>query len=136
MVGTAPAIYKRKIFEEITFDSKITKKVDDTDFIYRLSKLKKYKIGVGDTIIMQHHIPKIKNFFDKYIWYGYGDGEFIAKYPHKILSILYNLIFWYLLAYPLKSLFHLKFLAIPLFLFQGVLRISGLIKFFSNKIFY
>ena len=30
--------------------------MDDTDFIYRLSKLGKYKYGVGHTIIKQYHI--------------------------------------------------------------------------------
>ncbi len=133
MIGTAPAIYKRDIFKEIKFDSNITKKIDDTDFIYRLSKLKKYKVGVGDTVIMQNHIPNVKHFINKYIGYGYGDGEFIFKYPKKIFSIFYNLIFWYLFVYPLKSVIYLKLMAAPLFFFQGLLRIVGMFKYFLTK---
>ena len=36
MIGTAPAIYKKTVFEEIKFDGYITSKMDDTDFCYRL----------------------------------------------------------------------------------------------------
>ncbi len=130
MIGTAPAIYNKKIFEEIKFDEKITAKMDDTDFIYRLSKLGKYKYGVGNTIIKQYHINSFFDYYRKYIWYGRGDGEFIRKYPYKIFSILNNLIINYLIAYPLKSLVRFKFLAIPFSFFQGITRLFGLIKYF------
>ena len=45
MIGTAPCIYKKNI--QICSDHKITKKIDDTDFIYRLSKLKNFVMEVA-----------------------------------------------------------------------------------------
>ena len=43
-------------FWKIKFDEKITAKMDDADFIYRLNKFDKYKYGVGHTIIKHYHI--------------------------------------------------------------------------------
>jgi glycosyltransferase involved in cell wall biosynthesis len=134
MIGTAPAIYNKEIFDYIRFDEKITQKMDDTDFIYRLSKLKKYKIGVGETKIKQNHVAQLNEYYKKYLGYGYGDGEFIHKYPFKIFSILNNLIFRYLLFYPIKSLLVLNFFSAPLFFFQGIIRLIGIIKYFFKKI--
>tara|TARA_B100001059_G_C17831659_1_gene585069 strand:- start:421 stop:1254 length:834 start_codon:yes stop_codon:yes gene_type:complete len=134
MIGTAPAIYKKEIFDYVRFDENITQKMDDTDFIYRLSKFKQFKIGVGETKIRQNHEAELKEYYKKYLGYGYGDGEFIHKYPFKIFNILHNLLFKYLLIYPVKSLLSLNFLAAPLFFFQGLIRLMGVLKYFYKKI--
>ncbi len=132
MIGTAPCIYKKKIFKFINFNSRITKTMDDTDFIYRINKLKKFKIGIGDTKISQFHEGNIIDFFKKFIWYGHGDAEFVKKYPYKIFSILFHQLFRYLIIFPMKSFIKLKFRAPIFFMLAGIIRFYGLITYFLN----
>ena len=129
MIGTAPAIYRKEIFDFIKFDGNITKKIDDTDFIYRLSKLKKYRYGIGYTKISQLHDSNFLDYLKKFLWYGHGDAEFIHKHPHKIISIIYHLLFRYLFIYSFKSLMRGKFKAIPFYMMQGIFRFVGLIRY-------
>tara|TARA_B100000575_G_C23141244_1_gene664194 strand:+ start:969 stop:1796 length:828 start_codon:yes stop_codon:yes gene_type:complete len=133
MIGTAPAIYKKKIFLDIQFDDTVTKKIDDTDFIYRLYSNTKYKFGIGKTKIFQFHNPLLKDYISKFIWYGYGDGEFVNKYPYKFGSILYHQLIRYVLIYPLKAIYYYKFKGALFFILQGLIRFYGLIRYFFIK---
>lgn len=133
MIGTAPCIYKKKIFRYVKFDHKITKKIDDTDFIYRLSKLKKFRYGIGNTKIIQDHNAKFFDYINKFLWYGHGDGEFVNKYPVKIFSILYHQLIRYCIIYPIKSLFKFKIRSILFFILTGLLRCIGMIRYFFFK---
>jgi glycosyltransferase involved in cell wall biosynthesis len=126
MIGVAPAMYNKKIFSKVQFDDKITKTIDDTDFMYRLSKLKNIKIGIGNTKIKQLHYGSFISYKKKFMWYGVGDGEFCIKHPNRTLSMLYHLIVRYPIIYPLKALVAGKIKVIPFFIFQGYVRLYGL----------
>ncbi len=127
MIGTAPAIYNKRVFNFAKFDDKITKTIDDTDFSYRLSQHKGIKMGVGNTVIAQHHFSSFSDYVKKFLWYGKGDGEFCIKNPERTLSMLYHLGIRYPLLYSIKALFKGKIKVIPFFIFQGLLRLVGLI---------
>lgn len=122
MIGTAPAIYKKKIFKYIRFDSRITKKMDDTDFSYRLQKLKKFNYGIGETKIRQHHHNNLKDYFLKFFWYGRGDAEFVIKYPQKIFSILFHQLIRYPLIYSIRAIFRNKMKSVFFTISMGVIR--------------
>ena len=129
MIGTAPAMYRKKIFDYIKFDEKITSKMDDTDFYYRLSKNKKFKYGVGDTKITQYHFPSLSSYIKKFIWYGYGDAEFIRKYPFKIFTIIYHQLIRYVIIYPAISIVKLKWKAAIFFIITGIFRFLGMFNY-------
>ncbi len=135
MIGTAPCIYKKKIFKFVKFDDKITKKIDDTDFMYRLFKLKKFRFGIGNTKIIQDHNANLSDYIKKFLWYGHGDGEFVKKNPERFFSILYHQLVRYCLIYPIKAIFKLKLKSIIFFVLIGLLRFIGMLKYlFKNFI--
>ena len=135
MIGTAPSIYKSKIFQEIQFSDNITKTIDDTDFVFRLSKLGNFKVGVGITKIRQLHYSSFKSYLKKFFWYGKGDGEFIIKHKKRAISMLYHLLFRYTIIFPFKAIRKNYFHAVPFFIFQGLTRFSGavytILKFYK-----
>jgi glycosyltransferase involved in cell wall biosynthesis len=128
MIGTAPCIYKKKIFDLVKFDDHITSSIDDTDFMYRLSHHKEIRIGIGRTQIMQYHFADFDEYRRKFIWYGRGDGQFCRKHPERAASMFYHLLVRYPIIYSLKALVNLKFRAMPFFIFQGWVRFYGLLK--------
>lgn len=127
MIGTAPAIYKKFIFNYAKFDDHITNLIDDTDFIYRLSKYKKIKYGTGDTRVKQLHSTSFKSYIKKFVWYGRGDGQFCIKNKSRIGSMLYHLCIRYPIIYPFKAISKKKFKVIPYFIIQGWVRFYGLL---------
>jgi glycosyltransferase involved in cell wall biosynthesis len=129
MIGTAPNIYKKKIFELEKFDDQITKTIDDTDFIYRLSKHPEIKFGIGETQISQLHFATLSTYVKKFKWYGKGDGEFCKKNPNRAPSMFFHLLIRYPFIYSLKGLLKGKFRTIPFFMLQGWLRFYGLAKY-------
>jgi len=133
MIGVAPCIYKKKIFKKVKFDDKITKTIDDTDFIYRLSNLKKFKYGIGQTKIIQDHNSSLIDYVKKFLWYGHGDAEFILKHPKKLPSILFHQLIRYPIIYSLMGLKLFKFKVILFFCCQGYFRFFGLVYFFVRK---
>ena len=133
MIGVAPCIFKKIIFKKIRFEDKITKTIDDTDFIFRLSKLKEFKYGIGNTKITQDHDSNLNSYIKKFLWYGRGDAEFVQKYPHKIFSILFHQLVRYPLLYPLKGISKLQFKSIIYFCLQGYFRFIGLFFYFVFK---
>ncbi|QNJ15996.1 glycosyl transferase 2 family protein [Synechococcus sp. A18-40] len=122
MIGVAPAIYKKELFNRIGFDDSITKTIDDTDFIYRLSKLSDVKYGIGLTKIAQLHDPTFSSYIKKFKWYGVGDGEFCLKHPSRTFSMLFHLFIRYPFIYSLKSLLALKLFSFPYLILQGSVR--------------
>lgn len=129
MIGTAPNIYKKKIFELERFDDQITKTIDDTDFIYRLSKHPEIKYGIGETQISQLHFATFSTYVKKFKWYGKGDGEFCKKNPNRAFSMIFHLIVRYPIIYSIRGLRKGKFKTVPFFVLQGWLRFYGLAKF-------
>ena len=130
MVGTAPAIYKKKVFDFAKFDDHITSTIDDTDFSYRLSKYPELSFGVGKTKIQQYHFSGLSTYFKKFLWYGKGDGEFCRKHPERTTFMLFHLLIRYPFLHSWKALRRGYFRAIPFFIFQGFVRFSGLLLYF------
>lgn len=130
MIGTAPTAYKKMIFEHVKFSDEITSTIDDTDFIFRLSKYPHIKFGIGNTKISQLHFADFKTFLNKFKWYGKGDGEFCRKNPTRAFSMIFHLAVRYPIIYPIKSLVKGKWKVIPFFIMQGLVRLYGLIKYF------
>lgn len=122
MIGVAPAIYNKKIFEKVKFDDTITKTIDDTDFIYRLSLVPEFKYGILETKIAQLHDSSYLSYMKKFKWYGIGDGEFCFKHKNRMLSMFYHLLVRYPIIYSIKGLLRGKFYAIPFFILQGLRR--------------
>ena len=133
MIGVAPAIYKKQLFSKVNFDDEITKTIDDTDFIYRLTKLEYIRIGIGKTKIKQLHFSSFADYKNKFKWYGIGDGEFCRKHPNRAFSMVYHLIVRYPILYSIKAAIHGKFKVIPFFIMQGYVRFYGLIIGLRSK---
>lgn len=134
MVGTAPAIYNKRVFDFARFDDYITSTIDDTDFSYRLSKFPELRFGVGRTKIRQYHFSDFKTYVRKFQWYGKGDGEFCRKHPERMLSMFFHLLIRYPFLHSLKALSAGKFNAVPFFILQGFMRFIGLIRYFIKAI--
>ena len=130
MVGTAPAIYNKRVFNYVRFDDHITATIDDTDFAYRLSKFPELRFGVGRTKIRQYHFADFKTYVRKFQWYGKGDGEFCRKHPGRMPSMLFHLLIRYPLIHSWKAIWHGKFNAVPFFILQGAMRFWGLAMYF------
>lgn len=130
MVGTAPAIYNKRVFDYARFDDHITATIDDTDFAYRLSKFPELRFGVGHTKIRQYHFADFKTYVKKFQWYGKGDGEFCRKHPKRMPSMLFHLLVRYPVLYSMKAIRRGYFNAVPFFILQGVMRFWGLTKYF------
>jgi glycosyltransferase involved in cell wall biosynthesis len=127
MIGTAPAIYRRRVFERARFDDHITSAIDDTDFIYRLSKFPEIKIGIGTTRVRQLHFSDWSTYRKKFRWYGRGDGQFCIKNPERAPSMIYHLLVRYPIVYSLRGLRRGRPRAVPFFIAQGWLRFASLV---------
>ncbi len=127
MIGVAPCLYRRKVFDFVKFDDNITTTIDDTDFMYRLSKIGKFKIGTGHTQILSLHESGLLSYLRKFRWYGKGDGEFCVKNPERSLSMLFHLIIRYPIIYSVKSIMAGNLASIPFVILQGVVRVFYLI---------
>ena len=122
MIGVAPCLYRKKVFDLVKFDDSITSTIDDTDFIYRLKRQGAYKIGTGHTSITSLHESGFISYFNKFKWYGKGDGEFCIKNPERALSMLFHLLIRYPFLYSLRAASSAQFVAIPFVIFQGFTR--------------
>lgn len=128
MIGTAPAIFRRRVFERVRFDDKITSAIDDTDFMYRLSKFPELKIGIGTTRVAQLHFSDFNTYWRKFRWYGRGDGQFCIKNPERAPSMCFHLLVRYPVIYSIRGLRRGKLKAVPFFMLQGWLRFASLVS--------
>lgn len=128
MIGTAPAIFRRRVFERVRFDDNITSAIDDTDFMYRLSKFPELKIGIGTTRIAQLHFSDFATYLKKFRWYGRGDGQFCLKNPNRAPSMCFHLLVRYPLVYSARGLKRGKLKAVPFFMMQGWVRFAALVQ--------
>jgi glycosyltransferase involved in cell wall biosynthesis len=128
MIGTAPAIFRRRVFERVRFDDNITSAIDDTDFMYRLSKFPELKIGIGTTRIAQLHFSDFSTYWRKFRWYGRGDGQFCIKNPERAPSMCFHLLVRYPVVYSARALERRKLKAVPFFVMQGWVRFASLVQ--------
>lgn len=127
MIGVAPAMYRKSIFERILFDDRITKTIDDTDFIYRLSRLPDVRYGIGNTKIAQLHTDAYRDYIKKFKWYGIGDGEFCIKHRNRAPSMWFHLLIRYPLIYPVRAILKGKIYAAGYCFLQGLIRARWMI---------
>lgn len=128
MIGTAPAIFRRHVFERVRFDDNITSAIDDTDFMYRLSKFPDLKIGIGRTRVAQLHFSDFSTYWRKFRWYGRGDGQFCIKNPERAPSMCFHLLVRYPLLYSARAVERRKLKAVPFFMMQGWVRFASLVQ--------
>ena len=122
MIGTAPAMYRAKLFEEFGFDSTVTKNKDDADFFYRLSLRPEFTFGTGRTFVWQEHFASFTDYVKKFFWYGKGDSEFCRKHPRRAFGMLFHLFIRYPVLRPIKAITLGHFKAIPYFIVCGLTR--------------
>jgi glycosyltransferase involved in cell wall biosynthesis len=134
MIGTAPAIFKKRVFDYVRFDGQITTTIDDTDFFYRLSRFPEFHFGIGRTKIRQYHFSDFRTYTKKFQWYGKGDGEFCHKHLNRAPAMIFHLLIRYPLLYPAKAILKGRFKAVPFFILQGIMRFTGLVKYFAKSI--
>lgn len=134
MVGAAPTIYRKSLFEKIQFDDTITKTIDDTDFAYRLSLIPDIKYGIGKTKIAQFHMADKEDYLRKFKWYGIGDGEFCIKHRNRALHMWFHLLIEYPIIYPVRAILTKRYYAAAYCFIQGVIRAKWMIKtIFKHK---
>lgn len=133
MVGVAPAIFNKKVFEYARFDDHITSTIEDTDFSYRLSQFPELRFGVGRTKIRQYHFADFRTYVKKFQWYGKGDGEFCRKHPERAASMVFHLLVRYPFVHSAKAIVRGRFRVVPFFMLQGVMRFVGLVRYFVTS---
>jgi glycosyltransferase involved in cell wall biosynthesis len=129
MIGGAPAMYRKQVFQKVRFDPEITETTEDTDFCYRFSKIPGLRMGIGKTVIAQEHFSGLRDYMRKFRWYGKGDGEFCRKHPGRMPSMIFHLLVRYPFFYPLKAVMGRKFKAPALMVLQGLGRFCGLARY-------
>ena len=130
MVGTAPAIYTKRLFQYVRFDDTITSTVDDADLMYRISKFPHLKVGMGRTKIRQYHFATLGSYLKKFLMYGKGDGEFCRKHPERAFGMIYHILVRYPVVYSFRLILSGHPEAIPFVVFQGLFRFIGLVRYF------
>lgn len=125
MIGVAPALFRRRVFEAVRFDDDVTSTIDDTDFMYRLARHGGFRVGIGRTVVAQEHFGDLRSYLRKFRWYGKGDGEFCRKHPERAPSMLYHLAVRYPLVYPVRALAGGRPRAVPFFVLQGTTRLAS-----------
>ncbi|MEM1102958.1 MAG: glycosyltransferase [Pseudomonadota bacterium] len=128
MIGTAPALYRADVFNDVRFDAHITRRKDDADFFYRLSKNPLYTYGVGRTEIMQEHFGRFADYVSKFLWYGAGDAEFCRKHPERAASMVFHLLVRYPVLRSAQAASQGAWAAIPYFVVCGLARFAGLAR--------
>lgn len=122
MIGTAPAMYRKTLFEKHRFDAKVTRNKDDADFFYRLSLLSEYTYGTGNTYVWQEHHASFSDYVKKFFWYGKGDSEFCRKHINRAPSMIYHLFINYPFIRSAKAILKGKPKAVPYFIVCGLTR--------------
>jgi glycosyltransferase involved in cell wall biosynthesis len=128
MIGTAPAMYRRRVFEVNRFDAHITEHKDDADFFYRLSQVEGYSFGSGRTRVMQEHFASFSDYVKKFAWYGIGDSEFCVKHPERAPSMFFHLFFRYPVLRSLSAIAKGNFKAVPYLIVCGWVRGGSMVR--------
>jgi glycosyltransferase involved in cell wall biosynthesis len=124
MIGTAPALYKKSVFETVRFEDTNPDVSDDADFSYRLSKAGCFRFGIGRTVIAQEHYVALSDYVKKFRWYGGHDAGFCHKHPERTLGFIYHLFVRYPIVRPLQAVLKREWRAIPYFWLCAACRIS------------
>ena len=127
MVGVAPAVFRRDVFDRVRFDG--GQAIDDTDFMYRLHRDTDVLTAISATVtVAQRHAPRLADYWRKWRWYGRGDAQFARTHPERRRSMLFHLLVRYPIQYPVGALRTGHLRAAPYAIAQGLVRASCFIK--------
>lgn len=124
MIGVAPALYRRDVFETVGFDVGGQEVSDDADFCYRLAQTGA-TFGVGRVRVMQKHEPALSDYVAKFAWYGRRDAGFCLKHPERARAMFFHLAVRYPLLRPLAAIKAGKPRAIAWFWLASAVRLSA-----------
>lgn len=129
MIGVAPALYKRSLFQAVRFDTVDPKVSDDADFCYRLSQVPGMTFGIADCTVLQVHFPSFADYVKKFRWYGEMDAAFCEKHPERTGRMIFHLAVRYPILRPLKAIFTGRWLAPAWFWLAAVVRLGAFIEY-------
>jgi len=104
MIGVAPALYRRSLFEAVRFDVDDREMSDDADFCYRLAQVPGARFGIGRERVMQEHFATMADYIEKFRWYGRRDAAFCRKHPERAAGMWFHLAIRYPILRPLKAI--------------------------------
>lgn len=127
MIGTAPTLFRREVFDLVRFSDTVNGGADDTDFIYRLRQTTDLKVGVVPVVVEQLHDDRFKDYIKKFLWYGKGDWEFVRHYPNRALAHLWHISFRHIVIRSLASAVRLRWKSAIFVVVMGMGRTAGAI---------
>jgi glycosyltransferase involved in cell wall biosynthesis len=125
MIGVAPALYRRSVFDLVRFDVENPEISDDADFCYRLAQIPGVRFGIGYARVMQEHFPTVADYVEKFRWYGRMDAAFCRKHPERAANMWFHLAVRYPILRPLKALVTGRPLACAWFWLAAAVRLSA-----------
>jgi glycosyltransferase involved in cell wall biosynthesis len=125
MIGVAPALYRRSVFDLVRFDIENPEISDDADFCYRLAQVPGVRFGIGRAKVMQEHHPSVADYVEKFRWYGRMDAAFCRKHPQRAAHMWFHLAVRYPILRPLKALVTGRPLACAWFWLAAAVRLSA-----------
>lgn len=126
MIGVAPALYRRAVFDDVGFDVRGAEVSDDADFCYRLAQTGAV-FGIGRPRVLQEHAAGFADYVEKFAWYGRRDAGFCLKHPERAGAMFFHLGVRYPILRPLKALVTGRLRAIPWFWLASAVRLSSAI---------
>ena len=124
--GIAPAVFRTNLLASgsgLEIDDGSTSTIEDTSWATK-ALLQGAKIGILGPTVAQLHSPGYQAYFQKFKWYGIGDGEFCNSHTNLAISHYYHLLFRYPVIYSLRAIWNRKIPAIPFLIFQGIVRFN------------
>ena len=128
MIGAAPALYRRSVFQRIRFDTVNPEVSDDADFFYRMTLIPDLRFGIAACRVTQVHFPAFSDYVEKFRWYGRMDAAFCTKHPERASNTIFHLVVRYPILRPIKAILTGRFLAPFWFWLAAVVRLGTLIE--------
>jgi len=128
MIGVAPALYRRSVFDVVRFDTVDPRVSDDADFCYRLSQVQRMKFGIGDCTVLQVHFPSLADYVKKFRWYGEMDAAFCDKHPERTRGMIFHLAVRYPILRPIQALASGRWMAPAWFWLAAVVRLASFMQ--------
>lgn len=122
--GIAPAVFvtnKLKSGCILEIEDGLARTIDDTNWATKALKFGA-RIGIEGPEVGQEHEPGLTAYFQKFRWYGIGDGEFCFTTPKSFPKHYFHLYIRYPVIYSLEAIKVRKPGAIPFLAMQGIVR--------------
>lgn len=122
--GIAPAVFetlKLKKGSHLEIEDGRTQTIDDTSWASKAVRAGA-KIGIEGPVVLQSHQPGFKRYYEKFKWYGIGDGEFCSVNRRLTIGHYFHLFVRYPIIYSTRSILAGRSIAIPFLVMQGLIR--------------